>query len=187
MTALLPPHRPLQPREKTAQMLLELGVREAVCVLAVRGYFLASMGQAAANDRNIYDDALIICSPVCHAAFNGNTDPSIFRPRVASLFPGVWLYKPGIHGLSKPKAKRYPAFVQAADVTVQRDGGVAESGRFGINIHRGSNTGTSSLGCQTIPPAQWDSFRTLLNEQLARFGQKTFPYALTLDARLQPR
>lgn len=184
MPALLPPNRPLQPREKTAQMLLAHGVKDAVAVLATRGYFADSLGKKGANDRGCYDDALIVVSPVCHVAFNGNTDPSIFRKAIAVLKPGVWRYRPGTHNLSKPKARQYPAFVQAGEVTVIRDGEGEDTGEFGINIHRGGINTTSSLGCQTLPPAQWASFYALLREQLARFGQKTFPYVLTVDPRL---
>ena len=187
MSALLPPQRPLQSRAQSTVLLAAHGIAEPVALLGVRGYFLDSLGAAGANDRGLYDDALIIVSPAVHAAFNGSTDPSVFRAGIASLALGVWRYQAGIHGLSRPAAQRYPAFVQAAPVLVRRDARPSESGWFGINIHRGGARSTSSLGCQTVPPAQWESFRALLLGELARHGQKTFPYLLVEDARLAGR
>ncbi len=188
MSAILPLQRPQLTRHTAEAMIHILGAGSrgpSVAVLAIRGYFMATMGDPKRNDRGFYDDALFIISSTTFAAFNGNTDPSITRPRVAVLKPGVWQYKPGIHGLSKPAAQRYPAFVQAEEVVVLRDGAPSERGWFGINIHRGSNTGTSSLGCQTLPPrVQWDEFHTLLTSELKKHAQATFPYALTLDPRL---
>ena len=183
--SLIPASRPLQNRGLTVAMIKAAGVTDLVAVLAIRGYYLDSMGAKGRNDRGIYDDALIVVSPDCHVAFNGNTDPSVFRKHIATLQPGVWRYRSGIHGLSKPKAQQYSAFVQAGPVTVSRDGEPSETGYFGINIHRGGNSGTSSLGCQTVPPAQWISFRSLVNDQLKRHGQKSFPYVLTVDARVR--
>lgn len=150
-----------------------------VILLGIRGYYLNTMGDVGVNDRGIYDDALCIMGPEAFVAFNGNTDPSIYRKRVAVLKTGVWQYKPGKHGITFNRpGYPYPAFVQADEVTVVRDGTGLDAGWFGINIHRGSNTTTSSLGCQTVPPPQWDAFHALLNEQLKRVGQKTFKYVL---------
>ncbi len=147
-----------------------------VILLGVRGYY---HDKHSDNKRGIYDDAVAIIGPEHFSTYNANTDPSVFRPRIAALNEGIWEYKPGTHGLSKPKAQQYQAFVQAVPVTVQRDGHGDDTGWFGINIHRGSNNGTSSLGCQTIPPAQWKAFRSTLMDQLKRVGQKTFLYVLT--------
>lgn len=178
MSRLLPPNRPMQPRALTAAVLAEAGVHHAVALLAKRAYFLDTMGQPGVNDRGIYDDAIILLGPNVYATFNANTDPSIFRPGIASLEPGLYSYKVGVHGLSKPASQRYTALVQAGPVTVRRDSQGLDTGMFGINIHRGSYSGTSSLGCQTIFPDQWPGFIALVQEQLKRAGQKTIPYLL---------
>jgi lysozyme len=183
---ILPPARPQQTREETARIIAESGLQGNVFLLGRRGYYLRSMGDPAKNDRGIYDDAIILyATGTAHVTFNANTDPSAHRPGIASLIPGAWSYKLGIHGLSKPKAQQYTALVQAAPVTVARDsatrGGkpVLDTGYFGINIHRGGRTGTSSLGCQTIHPDQWPAFIALVQQELKRHGQKTIPYLLT--------
>ena len=169
--------------------MLAAGVRDAVAVVAIRGYYRDSMGVPGVNDRGIYDDAFIVVSPSVHATFNGNCDPSVYRPGIATLKPGVWRYKPGIHGLSRPASQRYPAFVQAAPVTKIMDpAGAAhghpdeqpteETGYFGMNIHPGGIQTTSSLGCLTIVPRQWEAFHALVLDQLHRYGQKDFPLLL---------
>lgn len=154
-------------------------VTDSVILVGKRGYYAKTMGPTPGNDRGLYDDALFIVAPDLFAAFNANVDPSAFRPGIANLKPGVWRYKPGQHGVTfKRTGYPYPAFVQAGAVAVARDGKGDDTGWFGINIHRGSNTTTSSLGCQTIPPKQWDHFRDTLNAALKRHGQKSFPYVL---------
>ena len=47
-----------------------------------------------------------------------------------------------------------------------------------INIHRGGYNTTSSLGCQTIHPSQWEAFIALAYLEMDRAGQKTIPYLL---------
>lgn len=147
-------------------------------ILGIRGYFRDSLGKPAVNDRAVYDDALFLISPFCYVAFNANTDPSKYEPGIASLKPGSYFYTLGIHGLSKPKAQQYQALVQAAPVTVLRDGGKEETGMFGINIHRGGLTQTSSAGCQTIPPDQWPSFIELVKSQLEAMKATKIIYVL---------
>lgn len=161
-----------------------------VVVIGIRGYYKNTMGAPEVNDRGIYDDAIFINTPQVTAAFNGNTDPSAYRKGVgfaehtkgmASLNPGAWLvYKFGMH------RGKYLALCQlGGSVTVTRDGSpnYADTGNFGINIHKGSYDSTSSAGCQTIHPDQWRSFISLVKDQAVRyfgdkFDSKIIPYVL---------
>ena len=167
--------RPRRKRDEVEKQLFAAGVRDKVAIVGCRGYYRKTADE---NERGVYDDAIFLVTPDAFVAYNANVDPSIFRPRIATLQKGLWRYKVGIHGLSKPAAQQYTALVQAGEVTVSRDGTKPETGWFGINIHRGSNNGTSSLGCQTIPPAQWDSFISTVRSELKRWEQKTIPYLL---------
>ena len=185
MSATMPPSRPQMTREQVEKILRARGIdpSKKVAVLAVRGYYDSVAGPG--NQRGIWDDALFIVSPARSSgkryfgAFNGNTDPSVARKGIAVLKPGIWHYKPGKHKILSPEG--YKAFVQARMVTVIRDGTGPHTGYFGINIHRGGN-GTSSLGCQTIPPVQWEEFRSALYTLLAEFKQSEFPYLLITEA-----
>ena len=174
--------RPRRTRKEVEAQLKKAGITSAVAIVGCRGYYRKT---AEENTRGIYDDAIFIVTPETFAAFNANVDPSVFRRGIATLTKGVWQYKVGIHGLSKPKDRQYTALVQAGEVVVSRDGQGAEKGWFGINIHRGSNAGTSSLGCQTIVPAQWDAFISLVQSELKRHGQKVIPYLLTDESLAQ--
>ena len=200
MSSIVPEARPrlsysdLRPRIEDAGLDID---SHPVFVAGIRGYYTKSMGDAASNDRGIYDDAIFLVSPAFFGAYNGNTDPGVRRPGrgfgankgMARLKPGVWLaYRFDNHG---SKSGPYPAICQrAADVTVIRDGidgDYEQTGRFGINIHRGAWNRTSSLGCQTIYPAQWDSFITSAHDQARRFhGARwksvTIPYVLLVEA-----
>ena len=128
--------------------------------------FAIPWAQPGVNDRGIYDDALFIDAQGTFATFNGNTDPSTYRPGtgfeeatkgIACLNPGVWL----VYRFDKHKGQYLALCQRAGKVTVTRDGkkeNYEHTGEFGINIHKGSYHGTSSLGCQTIHPDQWESF-----------------------------
>lgn len=140
-------------------------------LVGLRGFY--NVGQ---NQRKIYDDAIFIIGPDGTKSFNANTDPGAFKKGIANLKAGNWIYKLGIHGLSKPKALQYIALVQARKVIVHRDEIGDDSGWFGINIHKGGNTTVSSLGCQTIHPKQWDEFISIMKQRLAT--QKTVTYIL---------
>lgn len=156
------------------------------CVLiGIRGYYKDK--EQGKNERGIYDDAMFWVTPNVFASFNANCDPSRYQKGfgegsekgMASLNPGVWYYKTGLHyGITTPP---YPAFRQAAPVVVTRDG---NNGNYqsvvptSINIHRGGINTTGSLGCQTIPPSQWNPFKNIGYSELKRFNQITFPYIL---------
>jgi lysozyme len=147
-------------------------------MLFVRGYYRDSMGKVGVNDRGIYDDACFVVGPDVFASFRANADPSRHRKGVASLIPGWYPYRPGNHGISRPGGG-YPAFRPATRgevLPVTRDGEPGRSKRDGIaiNIHRGGYRGTSSEGCLTIYPAEWDAFHALVTMELRRLKLKTF-------------
>ena len=148
-------------------------------LLGRRGYYRDSLGVPGRNDNGIYDDAIFLVTPGVFKSFNANTDPSRIHKGVATLRTGLWLYKVGTHGLSKPKEKQYTALVQAKEVWVERAESAADFGFFGINIHKGSLNSTSSEGCQTIYPSQWDEFIGLVQKELKRANKQTIPYLLT--------
>lgn len=184
--ALRVPNRPNWKHADVLQLLAAHGLSpERPALVARRGYFRDTMGAPGVNDRGLYDDAIALVSPWAFQTFNANTDPSRSRESMAALEPGTWWYQLGIHGLSRPREQQYRALVQAGDVVVHRDGtddvaaGVIDvrgrclghgrwAGRFGINIHRGGTTTTSSEGCQTIHPTQWPVFFALVESQLVR-------------------
>ena len=179
---MLPAGRPKQKEAATRETLAALGVRDAVAVLVVRGYYARSMGPTRGNDRGIYDDAAFIVGPGFHAAFNFNADPSRFRKGVATLATGVHRYKPGLHGVSF-KRPGYPiaAFIPASAgkvVPVYRDGSAARTTGVALNIHPGGHGTTSSEGCLTVPPGQWELFRVALMAQLEAAGVREFPVAV---------
>lgn len=151
-------------------------------IIGIRGYF-AELGGTPGNDRNIYDDAIFLYAPtlgIC-AGYNGNTDPSRYRPGygfdektkgMATLMPGAWhVYRFALH------KNQYEAICQrVGKVTVTRDGNppYADTGDFGINIHKGGNyTSTGSEGCQTIYGGQWDEFISTAHRAAQQlFGQR---------------
>jgi lysozyme len=179
---LLPDHPPragLQLIEKHAQRALGTAL-PAVHVVGVRGYYRDTMGKPGENDRALYDDALFIVGPGFFGGFNANTDPSRFKSGIATLVPGVHWYRPGNHGISKPGGG-YPAFRPATPgeaLPVMRDGQAGKSDGIAINIHKGGYSTTSSAGCQTIHPDQWDRFHAMLTKALKAAGVTKFPYIL---------
>jgi lysozyme len=190
---MVPATRPRMSRAELLPRVAALGLdvaKEPFFVAGVRGYYRDTMGAAGANDRSIYDDALFLVSPSIFAAYNGNTDPSRVRrgsgtgaaKGMASLRPGLWR----VHRFDLHNGKYLALCQRAGPVTVTRDGAAgdyADTGMFGINIHKGGHGTTSSEGCQTIPPAQWDSFIASAVDQAkrlhgARWRSATIPYVL---------
>lgn len=175
---IVPSSTPKQGLSDTQKIIDKFKVKDKVCIVGVRGYYKDTMGEKGVNDLGLYDDAIFIVAPECYLSFNANCDPGAHKKGIATLRKGLWSYKLGIHGLSKPKALQYTALVQAAKVTVDRDGEGEESGFFGINIHKGGINTVSSLGCQTIHPSQWPSFIETVKAQLKKHDQKTVPYLM---------
>ena len=177
---MVPNSRPQQAKEKTLAMVIRAGIEDRVALVGIRGYYADSMGAKGKNDRGIYDDAIIVLSPSAHATFNANTDPSVYRKGIAVLKTGVHRFRKGNHGISKPDGG-YPALRPAnakEELPVERDK-EGDSMGIAINIHRGSYNSTSSAGCQTIYPSQWDGFINLVYSEMNRYNQKTIPYLLT--------
>lgn len=177
--SIVPSNRPGLSRSFARELLAAARIDAKVALVARRGYYRDTMGDPGENDINIYDDAIALVSPTAYATFNANCDPSRRAPGMANLKAGVWLYKIGIHGLSRPKEFRYKALVQAKPVTVVRDDRGDDTGMFGVNIHRGGHATTSSLGCLTIHPSQWPGFIALVEEEMQRHGQMTIPLLLS--------
>lgn len=147
----------------------------------VRNYYTDSFDPGGSG-RGLYDDAIFVVGPETFVAFNANADPSRFRAGIASLIPGWYPYRPGNHGISRAGGG-YPAFRPATRgeaLPVYRDGEEGRSKRDGIaiNIHRGGWNSTSSEGCQTIHPAQWDAFHALVHMELKKLGLRRFWYGL---------
>lgn len=180
---LVPSLRPQMKASDVEKIITKHGLAlTQAFIVGIRGYYLNTMGRTGVNDRMIYDDAIFLISPNCFMACNANVDPNGYRPGygygeptkgMANLKEGVWTYQKGIH-------KTYWAFTQAEQVTVLRDGSpdYEHTGFFGINIHRGGLYGTSSLGCQTIYPTQWDAFKAAAYMEMDEFHQKTITYIL---------
>lgn len=184
---MLPNSRPQRKREELlSQIPKPVDPKYPLYVVGVRGYYTDSMGVKGKNDRAIYDDAIFVVSPKVFQSFNGNTDPSAqFKKGLAMLKPDTYYaHKIGAH-------KGYQALAQwAGKVTVARDGVGDDTGFFGINIHRGGVTTTSSEGCQTIPPAQWKEFIELVVSEAKRIYGKdwskvTIPYVLFEEPKEQ--
>lgn len=173
-----------RPNITKAQILTKLGTNISTpCIVGVRGFYKDELGRKGVNDRGIYDDAIFILEENLMFGFNANTDPSRYGMNnkigkgLAVLKAGKYEYKIGIHGVSKEKSKQYEALIQEEKVSVKRDvTNQEETGFFGINIHKGALNSTSSEGCQTIHPLQWDEF---MHHVKAYFPSgKNIPYIL---------
>lgn len=160
--------------EKECREILEANkTRDAVCIIAIRGYYLDSFGKKGTNDRNVYDDVMIVISPRRFETFRANTDPSVYRKGIATMQTGVHRYYKGKH-----KNRYWALRLVGEQVKVTRDG---QNGVFigvALNIHKGGNRTTGSDGCQTLMPADWDDFIEIVYDEMTHYGQKTIPYVL---------
>lgn len=145
-------------REEAVELFESLtGSVDGVALLAIRGYYLNSMGARGRNDRRVYDDAICILTESEIFRYQANVDPSVNRYRVATLVPGVY-------DVVKHRHKgRYASFQIVEDV-VRRDGiSELDRGRHGINIHYDSEgLPTGSLGCLTLRKSQYWAFQKRL-------------------------
>jgi len=177
---MLPPGKPLQDGVK--KYLAELegynNLQYPCVLLGVRGYYKGLMGNPSKNDIGIYDDAMFLVTPDGIFTYNANTDPSHEFPETAVLKPGgPYLYKIGLHNMKHP----YKALRQWGRVTVLRNGVEytdTAAAPFYIDIHRGGYGTTSSLGCQTIPPAQYEDFLSTVENKMKKEKQNVIPYFL---------
>ena len=184
---------PQLPESKVHEILDANGVNRArVSVLAIRGYYLDSIGKPGVNERRKYDDAHFIVWPDGIARYQGNTDPNGYRigsgtgntKGMATLKSGIHLYGTGQH-------RGRLAFRQCETFTVIRDGNppYEHYGWHAINWHSGGYSSTSSLGCQTNRPNDFAELRKLIYSLLPRYRNTTrrndrkqkvrsFPYVL---------
>lgn len=167
--------KPRLSKSDALQFIGPIAAREVVAI-GIRGYYYKDSSQ---NQRGTYDDAICIVGPEHFSAYNANVDPSVFRPGIATLKPGVYPFKPGkrLTGRSKGSPVFRPA-TKNEELPVYRDGESNPSPGLAILFHPGGYNTTSSLGCQTLYPDQWDAFYATMMDQLKRAGQKTFNYHL---------
>lgn len=174
-------------------------IEEKVWLLGIRGW-------AGENKIGVYDDAIFLITPDGVVGYNANTDPSRLLKGVATLVPGTYYYKKGIHGLhhldlTKPADQStldyavrngkdistltYWAFRQDSDVTVKREADPIlhtdnTLNRFWIDIHRGGYNTTSSVGCQTVHPDQWPDIKSKGYAAMDTYNESRIPYVLVL-------
>lgn len=183
--------------------------------MAAKGYPWFSTGEYNLNligirskdlDANTFND--LICVAFHQAGneilfqFPGTTDPGVYYREspinvdgTAILKPGHWqgMWQVGMH------QGKYRALVQRRPVTVYRDndgnrqlnpGGNEQTGLFGINLHRASESVTStqvdrwSAGCQVLSmPQDFALVMALVDRALVRWGN-SFSYTLLEEADL---
>lgn len=177
--SLVPDTTPHQSATATEQMLRTGGVANGFALLGIRGYYPHLLGNFDGWEKGVYDDAIILLTPTTYQCFNASCEASRPKHGTASLLEGLYSYKIGTHGICKPVGRRHEALIQDSLVKISRLGSPGvQLGFFGINIHRGGDDGTSSEGCQTIHPSQWDRFIGLTRGELTRHGRHRIPYLL---------
>lgn len=180
MSEIVPKSRPQMKVDEVRSLIAgKEGAEAQVVIVGMRAYYKHTMGDPDRNDVGIYDDAIFLLYPGGMLPCNANTDPSRMHPGVAVLKPGTHWYKKGLHGISKGPGKAYPAFRPASadeGVPVTRDG--KDSRGIAINIHKGGWGTTSSEGCQTVYPSEWEEFQHKGYAEMDRCKQVRVPYIL---------
>jgi lysozyme len=147
-----------------------------VTVVVAPGYYSNMFGKPG-NDRGFYDDAAFVITDRTFTSFNFNSDPSAYKTGVSTVLPGIYPYRRGHHKLGKPGGhKAFRPATPGERLPVKRDGEKGRSKRDGWanNNHKGGANGTSSEGCLTVPPRQWDAYYALIDAEMSRLGVKTF-------------
>lgn len=185
---MLPPAKPRLSLADLESKIAPYAVNRALhpmIVVGLRGYYRDTMGAPGRNDRGIYDDAICLVTPNVFATFNGNTDPTSVDPRLglASLEPGAYYaHRFDLHGgkylalcqrlgpviVHRDLTDSYAAGIDHDDYGHSLGKGLWKGSGYGINIHKGGYGTTSSLGCQTIYPNQWDGFISLATAEAKR-------------------
>lgn len=187
MAIAIPKTRPQLPAADVMKIVKHFNVdmvKYPVVVVGIRGYYEDSIGKKDENDRGVYDDAMFVVGlNGLVEPYNANTDPATYRKGygigeskgMASLKANqvYYAWKLDFH-----KGK-YPALCQRlGPMTVIRDGinGNYEqtSEWLGINGHKGGINTTASLGCQTVPPQQWDDFYATVELNMIKYFGSTF-------------
>ena len=126
-TRIMPHEKPRLSSSELRGMLVRYRIDRAaypIVVVGIRGYYRNSMGAPGVNDRGIYDDAIFIDTVQATVAFNGNTDPSVYRKGrgkgsqkgVATLNTGAWY----VHRFDLHKGKYLALCQRSGEVTVTR-------------------------------------------------------------------
>jgi lysozyme len=181
MSSIIPPNRPQAPREKVLSAMRKFHRDQGkeiapVTVVVAPGYYSKTFGEPG-NDRGVYDDAAFVITDRTFTAFNFNSDPSLYKTGISTVLPGIYPYRRGYH--KRGKKSGHPAFRPATmgeALPVKRDGEKGRSKRDGVanNNHRGGINGTSSEGCLTVPPRQWDAYYALIDSEMSRLGVVNF-------------
>jgi lysozyme len=161
-------------------------IREPLYILAIRGYNSDMKGDPGNNDRVIYNDSIFLIGTRLYLPVHANTDPSRYKPGIATLTPGLHYYKKGLHLLNDPDSKKkYPAFRPATpdeSLPVTRHGEKGTSKGYAINIHKGSLCSMSGEGCQTVSPDQWKEFQRLAYNTMDKYWQTRIGYLLIVTS-----
>ena len=186
------PNRPKITQEETARIVEKHfgAVPPPLLLIAIRGYFLNSVGKRGENDYNVWDDAVLVTeNGQLQRAFNANTDPSKIKSGLAMLNEGLYYFYKGMH---KNRIRAFRAFPEGVKLPCKRQdalGNWHSSVCSAINIHDGGERDTWSAGCQTVinthQNAQFIEMRDLVYGIMDRLRLLHFPYLLIDEAKMR--